>query len=226
LATFIKQAQRCTLTSRAFFNDQFPVFAKYITSCFGYDMVLPMNTGAEAVETALKIARKWGYQKACRNPSPLRPMLARSLAHLGGCWPEQKGIAKNEALVVSCNECFHGRTIGVISMSTDPSAYEGFGPMLPGHLKVPFNDVPALQKLFEQHGSRICGFLVEPIQGEAGYILLLYHSSILLPLRRSRSVRQRVTGARAREQCDCAGRGVPARLLRSLQEIQYSVHGR
>ena len=145
LQAFLDQAQRCTLTARAFHNDQFPQFAEYITKLFGYDMVLPMNTGAEGVETALKLARKWGYL--------------------------EKGILENQAMIVSVNGCFHGRTIGVISMSTDPSCQQGFGPFVPGMIKIPFNDVPALRQVLEAHGTHVAGFLVEPIQGEAGVLV-------------------------------------------------------
>ncbi|CAL8148014.1 unnamed protein product [Prunus armeniaca] len=140
-----EQAERLTLSSRAFYNDRFPLFAEYLTSMLGYDMVLPMNTGAEAVETALKLARKWGYEK--------------------------KKIPKNEAIIVSCCGCFHGRTLAVISMSCDNDATRGFGPLLPGHLKVDFGDAVGLEKIFEEYGDRIAGFLFEPIQGEAGVII-------------------------------------------------------
>lgn len=107
--------------------------------------MLPMNTGAEGVETAIKLARKWGYEK--------------------------KHIPKNEALLVSCCGCFHGRTLGVISMSCDNDATRGFGPLVPGHLKVDFGDIDGLKKIFEELGDRICGFLFEPIQGEAGVVI-------------------------------------------------------
>ncbi|XP_010324918.1 ornithine aminotransferase isoform X2 [Solanum lycopersicum] len=140
-----EQAQMLTLSSRAFYNDKFPVFAERITSMFGYDMVLPMNTGAEGVETALKLARKWGYMK--------------------------KSIPKNEALIVSCCGCFHGRTLAAISMSCDNEATHGFWPLLPGQLKVDFGDSVALEKLFKEKGDQIAGFLIEPIQGEAGVII-------------------------------------------------------
>lgn len=145
MKALVDQAGRLTLSSRAFYNDKFPIFAEYLTSMFGYEMVLPMNTGAEGVETALKVARKWGYEK--------------------------KNIPKDEALVVSCCGCFHGRTLGVISMSCDNDATRGFGPLVPGHLKVDFGDAAALEKIFEEHGDRICGFLFEPIQGEAGVVI-------------------------------------------------------
>lgn len=108
-------------------------------------MVLPMNTGAEAVETGLKLARKWGYVK--------------------------KGIPKNEAKILHCTGCFHGRTIAVISMSDDPSAYEGFGPYLPGLEAIPFNDADALEKKLIEEGDKIAGFILEPIQGEAGVVV-------------------------------------------------------
>ncbi|XP_057949963.1 ornithine aminotransferase, mitochondrial-like [Malania oleifera] len=145
LNAVVEQVQRLTLSSRAFYNDRFPVFAEHLTSMFGYDMVLPMNTGAEGVETALKLARKWGYQK--------------------------KKIPKDEAIIVSCCGCFHGRTLAVISMSCDNEATGGFGPLLPGHLKVDFGDKVALEKIFKENGDRIAGFLFEPIQGEAGVII-------------------------------------------------------
>lgn len=145
MTVLIEQAKKLTLSSRAFYNDRFPLLAERITSMFGYDMVLPMNTGAEGVETALKLARKWGYEK--------------------------KKIPNNEAIIVSCCGCFHGRTLAVISMSCDNEATRGFGPLLPGHLKVDFGDEVALRKTFKEHGDRIAGFLFEPIQGEAGVII-------------------------------------------------------
>ncbi|KAE7996181.1 hypothetical protein FH972_000923 [Carpinus fangiana] len=140
-----EQAQRLTLSSRAFYNDKFPIFAERLRNIFGYDMVLPMNTGAEGVETALKLARKWGYEK--------------------------KKIPKDEAIIVSCCGCFHGRTLAVISMSCDNEATRGFGPLLPGHVKVDFGDAVALEKIFKESGDRIAGFLFEPIQGEAGVVI-------------------------------------------------------
>ncbi|KAJ0963220.1 hypothetical protein J5N97_028342 [Dioscorea zingiberensis] len=145
MKALVEQAERLTLSSRAFYNDKFPVFAEYLTRIFGYEMALPMNTGAEGVETALKLARKWGYEK--------------------------KMIPKNEAIIVSCCGCFHGRTLGAISMSCDNDATRGFGPLVPGHLKVAFGDSDALEKIFKDHGDRISGFLFEPIQGEAGVIV-------------------------------------------------------
>lgn len=142
------QAQVLTLSSRAFYNNVFGSFAKYIHDYFGYDMVLPMNTGAEAVETAIKLARKWGYEK--------------------------KGIPENEAIVLSAENNFHGRTTGVVSMSTDPESYGGFGPYLPlvgpkatGHL-IRYNNVDDLKQVLEAHGDKVAAFIVEPIQGEAG----------------------------------------------------------
>eukprot|EP00727_Mastigamoeba_balamuthi_P008288 m51a1_g4081 putative ornithine aminotransferase (422) ;mRNA; f:24364-26311 len=136
------QAHKCALTSRAFYNSEFPRFAQYITKTLGYDMVLPMNTGAEAVETGIKMARKWGYVK--------------------------KGIPQNEAIIINCSGCFHGRTILACSLSDDPDCYEGFGPFVGGLVRVPHGDAAALRKVLEQHGPKVAGFIVEPIQGEAG----------------------------------------------------------
>ncbi|MGC9374287.1 MAG: ornithine--oxo-acid transaminase [Bacteroidales bacterium] len=135
-----EQAKKLTLTSRAFYNSVLGEYEEYITKYFGYDKVLPMNTGAEADETAIKLARKWGYQK--------------------------KGIPENEAKIVCCNENFHGRTITIISMSTDPVAYKDYGPYTPGFVKIPYNDTEALEK--ELKDPNVAAFLVEPIQGEAG----------------------------------------------------------
>jgi len=136
----IEQAKTLTLTSRAFYNDCLGPYEKFVAEYFGYDKVLPMNTGAEADETALKLIRKWGYMK--------------------------KGIAENQAKIIVCNDNFHGRTISIISMSTDPDAYNGFGPFTPGFIKIPYNDIPALEKALAD--PTVAGFLVEPIQGEAG----------------------------------------------------------
>ena len=141
--TLIDQAGRLTLTSRAFYNDQLGEYEKYITSYFGYNKVLPMNTGVEAVETALKLARRWGYQV--------------------------KGIAENAAKIVVCAHNFHGRTSTVISFSTDPSSYSKFGPFMPGFMVVPYNDSTALEQALQD--PTVCGFLLEPIQGEAGVIV-------------------------------------------------------
>lgn len=136
----IEQAKTLTLTSRAFYNDALGVYEKFITSYFGYDKILPMNTGAEGDETALKLCRKWAYMK--------------------------KGIAENQAKIIVCENNFHGRTITVISMSTDPDSRNGFGPYTPGFITIPYNDIPALEKALED--PTVAGFLVEPIQGEAG----------------------------------------------------------
>lgn len=145
LQALVTQAQTVSLTSRAFFNDVFPRFAKYATEYFGYDMILPMNTGAEGVETALKVSRKWGYQK--------------------------KKIPANEAIIITCSENFHGRTIAIISFSTENSSKNEFGPFVPGMMTVPYNNVAALREVLEKHGPKVAGFLVEPIQGEAGVVV-------------------------------------------------------
>lgn len=134
------QAQTLTLTSRAFYNDVLGEYEEYITKYFGYDKVLPMNTGAEADETALKLCRKWAYMK--------------------------KGVKEDQAKIIVCENNFHGRTITVVSMSTDPDSYGGFGPFTPGFIKIPYNDLAALEK--ELKDPNVAGFLVEPIQGEAG----------------------------------------------------------
>ena len=137
------QAQTLTLTSRAFYNDALGVYEKYITGFFGYDKVLPMNSGAEADETALKLCRKWAYNK--------------------------KGIPENEAKIICCDNNFHGRTITIISMSTDPDARNDFGPFTPGFINIPYNNLDALAKALED--TNVAGFLVEPIQGEAGVLV-------------------------------------------------------
>lgn len=137
-----EQAETLTLTSRAFYSNNLGEYEKYITEYFGFDKVLPMNTGVEGDETALKLARKWGYTK--------------------------KGIAEDQAKIVVCEGNFHGRTMGIISASTDPECRVGFGPFLPGFITVPYNDTDALEKVFAEQGKNIAGFLVEPIQGEAG----------------------------------------------------------
>lgn len=136
----VDQAQTLTLTSRAFYNNVLGEYEEYITKYFGYDKVLPMNTGAEADETALKLCRKWAYKK--------------------------KGIKDNEAKIIVCQDNFHGRTITIVSMSTDPDSYGGFGPFTPGFITIPYNDIAALEK--ELQDPNVAGFLVEPIQGEAG----------------------------------------------------------
>jgi len=135
-----EQASTLTLTSRAFYNDALGPFEKYITEYFGYDKVLPMNTGAEAVETAIKLARKWAY--------------------------EVKGIAENEAVIVVAEDNFHGRTTTIISFSNDEDARKNFGPYTPGFIKIPYNDKKALEDALAH--PNVIGFLVEPIQGEAG----------------------------------------------------------
>ncbi|HRS53405.1 MAG TPA: ornithine--oxo-acid transaminase [Bacteroidales bacterium] len=136
----INQAKTLTLTSRAFYNDALGPFEKYVTELFGFDKVLPMNTGAEAVETAIKLCRKWAYLK--------------------------KGIPENEAKIIVCENNFHGRTITIISMSSDPEAYKEYGPYTPGFITIPYNNIDALAKALDN--NNIAGFLVEPIQGEAG----------------------------------------------------------
>ncbi len=137
------QAQKLTLTSRAFYNNVLGEYEEYMTKYFGFDKLLPMNTGAEAVETALKLARRWGYAV--------------------------KGIEDGKAKIVVCGENFHGRTIAIISMSTDPDSYAGFGPLLneDAFIKIPYNDTEALKRVLESD-KNIAGFIVEPIQGEAG----------------------------------------------------------
>ena len=139
----IEQAQTLTLTSRAFYNNLLGTYTKYITSLFGYHKVLPMNTGVEAVETAIKLSRRWGYAV--------------------------KGIEENQARIVVCKNNFHGRTSTVISFSTDPTAYARFGPLMPGFDFVPFNDLASLEKAFQD--KNVAAFLVEPIQGEAGVVV-------------------------------------------------------
>ncbi len=135
-----EQAQTLTLTSRAFYNNALGEYEKFVTELFGYDKVLPMNTGVEGDETAVKLARKWAY--------------------------EVKGIKKYEAKIIVANENFHGRTMMAVSASTDPECYDGFGPYVPGFVKIPYNNIPALEKVLED--PNVAAFLVEPIQGEAG----------------------------------------------------------
>lgn len=139
----IDQAKKLTLTSRAFYNSSLGEYEKFITNYFGYDKVLPMNTGAEAVETALKLCRKWAYEK--------------------------KGIASNEAKIIVCEGNFHGRTITIVSASTDPDSRKNFGPYTPGIIQIPYNDTAALKAALAD--KNIAGFLVEPIQGEAGVVV-------------------------------------------------------
>ena len=135
-----EQAGKLALTSRAFHNDVLGQWEEYVTRFFGYDKVLPMNTGAEADETALKLCRKWAYLK--------------------------KGIKDGMAKIIVCDGNFHGRTITIVSMSADPEAYRDYGPYTPGFVKIPYNDIPALERALEDPDA--AGFLVEPIQGEAG----------------------------------------------------------
>lgn len=153
LKALTEQASRLTLSSRAFYNDVFPRFAEYATCLFNFDMLLPMNTGAEAVETAVKIARKWGYKV--------------------------KGIETDKALVFSVQENFHGRTFAAITMSSDPESRELYGPYLPGigcvdpetGAKIRYNNVDDVREVLERHGKNTAAFLVEPIQGEAGIVV-------------------------------------------------------
>ncbi|PIG90364.1 ornithine aminotransferase [Aspergillus arachidicola] len=153
VAALVEQASRVTLSSRAFYNDVFPRFAQFVTQYFGFDMVLPMNTGAEAVETGIKIARKWGYKV--------------------------KGIPENQAVVLSAENNFHGRTFAAISLSSDPESRDNYGPYLPGigcnipgtDKPITYNDKAALREAFEKAGPNLAAFLVEPIQGEAGIVV-------------------------------------------------------
>lgn len=140
IAAMTEQAEKLTLTSRAFHNDKLGVFEQFMTELFGYDKLLPMNSGAEAVETAIKLCRKWGY--------------------------EVKGIPANQARILVCDGNFHGRTTGVISFSNDPDSTGGFGPYMPGYTIVPYNDLETLKTALQD--PNVAGFLVEPIQGEAG----------------------------------------------------------
>jgi|SRR5882724_6140840 len=143
LKTFIEQSHKLTLTSRAFHNDVLGEYAQYICLYFGYDKVLPMNTGVEAVETAIKLCRKWAY--------------------------EVKGIEENKAVIIVCEGNFHGRTGAVISFSSDPSAQKNFGPFMPGFKIIPYNDTNALADALSD--KNVAGFLVEPLQGEAGVVV-------------------------------------------------------
>lgn len=136
------QAEELTLTSRAFYNDKLGVYEKYVSEYFGFEKVLPMNTGAEAVETAIKICRKWGYEK--------------------------KGIPANEAIILVCGQNFHGRTTTIVSFSSDADSKDNFGPFSPGFISVEYNNVEELEAALKKHGDHVAGFLVEPIQGEAG----------------------------------------------------------
>jgi ornithine--oxo-acid transaminase len=143
IAALTAQAQKLTLTSRAFHNNLLGEYSKYITNYFGYDKVLPMNTGVEGGETAIKLARRWAYDK--------------------------KGVAENQAKIVFAEGNFWGRTLAAISSSTDPSSYKGFGPFMPGFEIIPYNDIVALEAAFQD--KNVAAFMVEPIQGEAGVVL-------------------------------------------------------
>ena len=137
-----EQAHKLSLTSRAFYNSNLGEYEKKITSLFGFDKVLPMNSGAEAVETAIKLARKWSY--------------------------EVKGIKDGYAKIIVCENNFHGRTTTIVSFSNDKDAHNNYGPFTPGFLRIPYNDIEALAKVLEDEAEHIAAFLVEPIQGEAG----------------------------------------------------------
>lgn len=136
------QADTLCLTSRAFYNDALCEYEQFMHNYFGYDRILPMNTGAEGVETALKLARRWGAVK--------------------------KGIPNEKIKIICCEGNFHGRTVTVITMSNDPSSYDNYGPLTPGFIRIPYNDVEALRRALEEYGSEVAGFIAEPIQGEAG----------------------------------------------------------
>lgn len=138
----VNQAKKLALTSRAFHNSVLGEYEKKITALFGFDKVLPMNSGAEAVETAVKLARKWSY--------------------------EVKGIAENAAKIIVCENNFHGRTTTIVSFSNDPDANKNYGPFTPGFIKIPYNDLAALEEILKNDAQNIAAFLVEPIQGEAG----------------------------------------------------------
>lgn len=140
VGAMVDQARTLTLTSRAFYNDALGPYEKFVTDYFGFDKVLPMNTGAEAVETAIKLCRKWSY--------------------------EVKGIPENEAKIIVCENNFHGRTTTVISFSNDPDARKNFGPYTPGFVKIPYDDIAALEEALKD--KNVAGFMAEPIQGEAG----------------------------------------------------------
>lgn len=139
----VEQSKKLTLTSRAFYNDQLGPYEKFITDLFDYDKVLPINSGVEAVETALKLCRKWAYKV--------------------------KKIEENKAKIVFASGNFHGRTMGVISASVDPDSRDGFGPYMPGYIIIPYNDIAALEQVLED--PEVAGFIVEPIQGEAGVVV-------------------------------------------------------
>jgi ornithine--oxo-acid transaminase len=142
IAALVEQAKTLSLTSRAFYNNKLGVFEEKITQLLGFDKVLPMNSGAEAVETAVKLARKWSY--------------------------EVKGIYENAAKIIVCENNFHGRTTTIVSFSNDPDANQNYGPFTPGFIKIPYNDLEALEETLKMDAQNIAAFLVEPIQGEAG----------------------------------------------------------
>lgn len=142
VGALVEQAQKLALTSRAFYNSKLGEYEQKITTLFGFDKVLPMNSGAEAVETAVKLARKWSY--------------------------EVKGIAENAAKIIVCENNFHGRTTTIVSFSNDPDANQNYGPFTPGFIKIPYNDIAALEEVLSREAGNIAAFLVEPIQGEAG----------------------------------------------------------
>jgi ornithine--oxo-acid transaminase len=143
IAALTEQASRLTLTSRAFYNDRLGEFEKWLCELTGFDRMIPMNSGAEAVETAMKLARRWGY--------------------------DVKKIPENLAKIIVCEGNFHGRTLGILSASTDPASRGGFGPYLPGFIVIPYNDLKALEQALKD--PHVAGFLVEPIQGEAGVVV-------------------------------------------------------
>lgn len=145
LSALTEQAKVLTLTSRAFYNDKLGPYEMFMSSVFGYDKLLPMNSGAEGVETALKLARRWGY--------------------------DTKKIDPNNALIIVCEGNFHGRTITAVSLSNDPSSYAGYGPLTEGFIKIPYNSTNALEEALNKYGKRVAGFMLEPIQGEAGVIV-------------------------------------------------------
>lgn len=142
VGALVAQAQKLALTSRAFYNSKLGEYEQKITTLFGFDKVLPMNSGAEAVETAVKLARKWSY--------------------------EVKGISENAAKIIVCENNFHGRTTTIVSFSNDPDANQNYGPFTPGFIKIPYNDIAALEEVLNREAGNIAAFLVEPIQGEAG----------------------------------------------------------
>ncbi|MDG4654520.1 ornithine--oxo-acid transaminase [Chryseobacterium arthrosphaerae] len=142
VGALVEQAQKLALTSRAFYNSRLGEYEQKITTLFGFDKVLPMNSGAEAVETAVKLARKWSY--------------------------EVKGISENAAKIIVCENNFHGRTTTIVSFSNDPDANQNYGPFTPGFIKIPYNDIAALEEVLSREAGNIAAFLVEPIQGEAG----------------------------------------------------------